>query len=57
MAAFTRATPGDRFLTDVFENNWGKNRPDKTRPTKNIRLEKFIMTKLDKEVALKSIKF
>lgn len=49
LAAFTRATPGDRFLTDVFENNWGKNRPDKTRPDKNIRLEKFIMTKLDKE--------
>ena len=44
LAAFTRATPGDKFLTDTFGQNWKKNKP------KKIRLENFLMTQLNREV-------
>ena len=45
LAAFTRATPGDQFLTETFTRSWEENDPNK-----EIRLENFLMTKLNKEV-------
>ena len=45
LAAFTRATPGDQFLTETFTRSWEENNPNK-----EIRLENFLMTKLNKEV-------
>jgi len=44
LAAFTRATPGDQFLTETFTRSWEENDPNK-----EIRLENFLMTKLNKE--------
>jgi len=44
LSAFTRATPGDQFLTNTFKQNWDEN-----RPSKEIRLENFLLKQLDKE--------
>ena len=45
LAAFTRATPRDKFLTETFRQNWDEN-----KPSKEIRMENFVMTQLNKEV-------
>ena len=46
LAAFTRATPGDKILIETFTRSWKEN-----DPSKEIRLENFLMTKLNKEVS------
>ena len=50
LAAFTRATPGDMFLTKIFQQNWSKN-----SPSDHIRFENFLLSQLDREVIFKDI--